>query len=165
MWPTTRLRFDSSRSLVRDCQEDAEIGKFRNLILPTDRNCPWGENHLSPSIWKKFTCHQTLVHCLMDSFSSHTLVQLLYNLHLQDVERSELNDPINSHHFDQVVDYKEQWSHYSGCLVPSMFITGSEYNVSGPVIIMTSARGTRVWMWIHARAVTVTEEYWYHLRL
>ena len=40
----------------------------------------------------------------MDSSSSHTLVQLLYNLHLQDVEiqkvtlpQSELNDPINSH--------------------------------------------------------------------
>ena len=51
----------------------------------------------------------------MDSFSLHTLVQLLYNLHLQDVEiqnvtlpQSELNDPITSHHFDQVVHYKEQ---------------------------------------------------------
>ena len=51
----------------------------------------------------------------MDSILSHTLVQLLYNLHLQDVEiqnvtlpQSELNDPINSHHFDQVVHYKEQ---------------------------------------------------------
>ena len=47
-------------------------------------------------------------------FPSHTLVQLLYNLHCQDVEiqnvtlpQSELNDPINSHHFDQVVHYKE----------------------------------------------------------
>ena len=119
MWPATRLRFDGSRSLVRDCQEDVEIGKFHNSILPTDRNYPWGENSYDTNI-----CHLqfTLVHCLMDSFSSHTLVQLLYNLHLQDVERSELNDPINSHHFDQVVDYKEQWSHYSGCLVPSMFI-------------------------------------------
>ena len=51
----------------------------------------------------------------MDSFLLHTLIQLLYNLHLQDVEiqkvtlpQSELSDPINSHHFDQVVDYKEQ---------------------------------------------------------
>jgi len=46
----------------------------------------------------------------MDSFLSHTFVQLLYNLHLQDIEiqnvtfsQSELND-----HFDQVVHYKEQ---------------------------------------------------------
>ena len=52
MWPTTRLRFDNSRSLVRDCQEDAEIGKFRSLILPTDRNCPWVENSCDTNI-----CH------------------------------------------------------------------------------------------------------------
>ena len=114
--------FDSSRSLVRDCQEDAEIGKFHNSILPTDRNCPWGENSCDTNIchlqFEKFTCHQTLVHGLMDSFLSHILVQLLYNLHLQDVEiqkvtlpHSELSDPINSHHFNQVVHYKEQWSH------------------------------------------------------
>ena len=99
MWPATRLRFDGSRSLVRDCQEDVEIGKFHNSILPTDRNYPWGENSYDTNI-----CHLqfTLVHCLMDSFSSHTLVQLLYNLHLQDVERSELNDPINSHHITSI---------------------------------------------------------------
>ena len=52
MWPTTRLRFDNSRSLVRNCQEDAEIGKFRSLILPTDRNYPSGENSCDTNI-----CH------------------------------------------------------------------------------------------------------------
>ena len=162
MWPATRLRFDSSRSLVRDCQEDVEIGKFHNSILPTDRNYPWGENSCDTNI-----CHLqfTLVHCLMDSFSSHTLVQLLYNLHLQDVERSELNDPINSHHFDQVAITRNNDHTTRGAWFLACLSTGSEYNVSGPVIIMTSARGTRVWMWIHARAVMMTEEYWYHLRL
>jgi len=50
----------------------------------------------------------------MDSFSSHKFIQLLYNLHLQDIEiqkvtlsQSELNDPINLHHFNQIVHYKE----------------------------------------------------------
>ena len=83
--------------------------------LPMRRELMWYQ-HLYPSIWKKFTCHQTLVYCLMDSFSLHILVQLLYNLHLQNVEiqnvtlpQPELNDPINSHHFDQVVHYKVQW--------------------------------------------------------
>ena len=57
-----------------------------------------------------------------------------------------------------------------------IFITGSEYNVSGPVIIIGFVTGSMLslWdscvdmllteIWIHARAVTVTEEYWYHLR-
>ena len=75
IWPATCLRFNSSRLLVRDCQEDVEIGKFRNLILSTDRNCPWGENSCDINI-----CHlehekndhspaiKTLIYCLMDSF-------------------------------------------------------------------------------------------------
>ena len=156
------------------CQEDAEISDFRNLILPTDRNCPWGENRVrvTPASvtldLKKFTCHQTLVHCLMDSFSSHTLVQLLYNLHCQDVEiqnitppQSELSDPINSHHFDQVdhfdqvVHYMEQWSHSFGCLVPGMFIciTSSEYNVSSLVIIMN-------WFYAQLAGLVCGYDYW-----
>ena len=113
----------------------------------------------------------------MDSFSSHTLVQLLYNLHLQDVEiqnvtlpQSELNDPINSHHFDQVVHY--------GAMITLIWVPGSwhvhlhhqfriqcQWYRDHYGLVLFSARGTRVWMWlltetrIHARAVTVTKEY------
>ena len=153
--------------------------------LPMRRELVWHQ-HLSSSIWKKFTCHQTLVYYLMDSFSLHILVQLLYNLHLHDVEiqnitlpQPELNNPINSHYFDQVIHYKEQWSHQFGCLVPGMFIfiTSSKHNVSDINtsdhydLILCSACRTCIciWllmeMWTYTRAVTVTKEYWYHLRL
>jgi len=146
------------------CQEDAEIADFRNLILPTDRNWPWGENRVTPTSVNLDLAKKIIKpwYTAWWIFPSHTLVQLLYNSYLQDLIWVKWSHQFTSLRSGR--DYKEQWSHYSGCLVPSMFITGSEYNVSGPVIIMTSARGTHVWMWIHARAVTVTEEYWYHLR-
>ena len=158
---------------------------LRHVAGHIARELVWHQ-HLSSSIWKKFTCHQTLVYYLMDSFSLHILVQLLYNLHLHDVEiqnitlpQPELNDPINSHYFDQVIHYKEQWSHQFGCLVPGMFIfiTSSKHNVSDINtsdhydLILCSACRTCIciWllmeMWTYTRAVTVTKEYWYHLRL
>ena len=58
-------------------------------MTPTSVTLNMKKNDNSPVI-------KILVHCLMDSFSLYTLVQLLYNLHLQDVEiQTELNDPIN----------------------------------------------------------------------
>ena len=58
-------------------------------MTPTSVTLNMEKNDNSPVI-------KILVHYLMDSFSLHTLVQLLYNLYLQDVEiQTELNDPIN----------------------------------------------------------------------
>ena len=75
--------------------------------LPMRRELVWHQ-HLSAWIWNKFTCPQILVHCLMYSFSSHTLVQLLYNLHLQDVE---IWVKWSYQFTSEVIRFKEQWSH------------------------------------------------------
>ena len=152
---------------TKDCQEDAEIGKFCNLILPTDRNCPWGENHVTPTsvtlnLAKKqsFTCHQTLVHCLMD-------ISITYI------------GPITIQFIPSGLNLS--WSHQftSGCplqgtMITLIWVPGSylhhrfriqcQWSRDHYDLVLCSARGTRVWMWIHARAVTVTKEYWNHLR-
>jgi len=48
--------------------------------------------------------------------------------------KSELNDPINSHHFDQVQE-------------TFIFITGSEHNVSSLVIIIGFITGSMLRVW------------------
>ena len=153
---------------TKDCQEDAEIGKFRNLILPTDRNCPWGENRVTPTSVTLDLANKIIKpwYTAWWIFPSHTLVQLLYNSYLQDLIWVEW-----SHQFTSL----RSGCPLQGTMITLIWVPGSylhhwfqiqcQWSYDHYDLVLCSACGTRVWMWIHARAVTVTEEYWYHLRL
>ena len=162
------------------CQEDAEIGKFSNLILPTASNCPWGENSCDTNICQlEFEKNSPVIK------SWYTAWWIVfrrihwfnyYTIYTFRMLKSELNDPINSHPKwlgSRNNDHTNLGAWFLACLssspVPNTMLV-VPWSLYVLWLVLCSARGTRVWIWllteiwIHARAVTVTREYWYHLR-